>query len=41
MQEICRALFQAYVQTGQQEKAFSIAECAGYTDPVGSERQSA
>lgn len=30
--EICRALFSAYVQTDQQEKAESIAECAGYED---------
>jgi len=27
---ICQALFQAYVQTGQQEKAEGLAECAGY-----------
>ena len=31
-QEICRALFSAYVQTGQQEKALSVSECAGYED---------
>lgn len=30
--EICRALFSAYVQTGAQDKAESIAECAGYED---------
>lgn len=30
--EICRALFSAYVQTDQQAKAESIAECAGYED---------
>ncbi len=27
---ICQALFSAYVQTGQQDKAESISECAGY-----------
>lgn len=30
--EVCRALFSAYVQTDQQDKAESIAECAGYED---------
>ena len=29
---ICQALFSAYVQTQQQEKAQGIAECAGYED---------
>lgn len=29
---VCQALFSAYVQTGQQQKAESIAECAGYED---------
>ena len=29
-QRICEALFSAYVQTGQEEKAQSISECAGY-----------
>ncbi len=27
---ICQALFSAYVQTGQQEKAEALSECAGY-----------
>ena len=27
---VCQALFSAYVQTGEQEKAESLAECAGY-----------
>lgn len=31
-QEICRALFSAYVQTGQQEQAEGLSECAGYED---------
>ena len=31
-QEICRALFSAYVQTQQQEKAEGLSECAGYED---------
>ena len=31
-QEICRALFSAYVQTGQQEEAEALSECAGYED---------
>lgn len=30
--EVCRALFSAYVQTDQQEKAEAIAACAGYED---------
>ena len=30
--EVCKALFSAYVQTEQQAKAESIAECAGYQD---------
>jgi tetratricopeptide (TPR) repeat protein len=29
---ICQALFQAYMQTRQQEKAQAIAQCAGYAD---------
>lgn len=29
-QDICRALFSAYAQTGQQDKAEAISECAGY-----------
>lgn len=29
---VCQALFSAYVQTNQQQKAESIAECAGYED---------
>lgn len=29
---VCQALFSAYVQTDQQPKAESIAECAGYED---------
>jgi len=29
MQEICIALFQAYAQTGEEEKAVSFQECAG------------
>ncbi len=29
---ICRALFSAYVQTGQQQKAEQVQECAGYSD---------
>lgn len=29
---VCQALFSAYVQTDQQAKAQSIAECAGYED---------
>ncbi|MEX1055253.1 MAG: tetratricopeptide repeat protein, partial [Rhodothermales bacterium] len=29
---VCQALFSAYVQTDQQQKAQSIAECAGYED---------
>lgn len=29
---VCQALFSAYVQTQQQDKAQSIAECAGYED---------
>lgn len=29
---VCQALFSAYVQTDQQEKAEAIAECAGYED---------
>jgi tetratricopeptide (TPR) repeat protein len=31
-QEVCRALFSAYVQTDQQTKAESISACAGYED---------
>ena len=31
-QEICRALFSAYVQTQQQDKAEALSECAGYED---------
>lgn len=31
-QEICRALFSAYVQTQQQDKAEGLSECAGYED---------
>lgn len=27
---VCQALFSAYVQTGEQEKAEALAECAGY-----------
>ncbi len=30
--QVCQALFSAYVQTNQQEKAESIAVCAGYDD---------
>ena len=30
--QVCQALFSAYVQTDQQEKAESIAVCAGYED---------
>jgi tetratricopeptide (TPR) repeat protein len=30
MTGICQALFSAYVQTNQQEKAEALAECAGY-----------
>lgn len=30
--DICSALFQAYVQTEQQEKAAQVEECAGYED---------
>lgn len=30
--QVCQALFSAYVQTDQQEKAESIAACAGYED---------
>ncbi len=29
---VCQALFSAYVQTGQQQEAESIAACAGYED---------
>ncbi len=28
--QICQALFTAYVQTGQQDKAQSVSQCAGY-----------
>ena len=31
-QDICQALFSAYVQTEQQEKAQQVAECAGYSE---------
>lgn len=31
-QDICRALFQAYVQTDQEQKAEGVQECAGYSD---------
>lgn len=30
--DVCQTLFTAYVQTGQNEKAESVAECAGYED---------
>ncbi|NNF04609.1 MAG: tetratricopeptide repeat protein [Rhodothermales bacterium] len=30
--EVCRALYQSYVQTNQVEKAEGIAQCAGYAD---------
>lgn len=30
--EVCRALYQSYVQTNEVEKAEGIAECAGYAD---------
>lgn len=30
--QVCQALFSAYVQTDQQEKAESISSCAGYED---------
>ena len=33
-QEICRALFSAYVQTQQQEKAEGLSECAGYDEDM-------
>lgn len=29
VEEICNALFQAYAQTGQEDKALSVSECAG------------
>lgn len=31
-QRICEALFSAYVQTGQEEQAQAVSECAGYND---------
>lgn len=34
-QDICRALFTAYVQTEQEEKAQQIQECAGYSEQGG------
>ncbi len=30
--DLCRVLFQSYVQTNQTDKAESVSECAGYSD---------
>lgn len=32
--QVCQALFSAYAQTGQQEQAEAVAECAGYEDLI-------
>ena len=35
MTNICKALFTAYVQTGQEQEAQSVAECAGFEQQTG------
>jgi tetratricopeptide (TPR) repeat protein len=35
-QGICKSLYQAYVQTGQEEKAQSYSDCAGFEDKTSS-----
>ena len=33
--DVCRALFQSYVQTNQTEAAQTVSECAGFNDSSG------